>query len=248
MKLKIIKFCSRCKQYYTTDECILCKNEYKTQILFFSNLLCKEFKFPHREFLSIVSRYFLDSYNDYKPIHPRSRNGTYLNIASSIFYVYVNMNHKFIIESSSLRGLIQKMGFNHSNLTRYINRTIEIYDSKYGRFYPSRLKRQKKLETIIKSIMGKLKKPILAEQVISFISIIGFDNPRMNPRTIAVQYIIFYYRIVRGWDINRKELSKASETPIRTFLNVYHGIFKKIAMKRIKYTLNPDKTLPDQII
>lgn len=246
--IKIIKLCGRCKQYYTTDECIPCKDEYKTQILFFSNILCREFKFPNSEFLYFISKYFLDSYNDYKPIHPRRMPGTYFNIASSIFYVYVNMNHKFIIESSALRGLIQKMGFNHSNLTRYINRTIEIYDSKYGRFYPSRLKRQKKLERIIKSIMGKLRKPILGEQVISFIPIIGFDNPRMNPRTIAVQYIIFYYRIVRGWDINRKELSKASETSIRTLLNVYHGIFKKIAMKRIKHTLAPNKQLPDQII
>lgn len=246
--IKIVKMCSPCSRYYTTEVCEFCRDKYKIYLDEFTTILCERFDFPQEKFKQFLTKYFLESYHEYKPLDPRGTRGTFFKIISSIFYCYANMNKSTIILSREIGGLIQSLGFYHYDYKKYIDLTIDLMISKYRRFYLQRINRTEKLKQAIKTILGKLKKPVLYDHITSFISIIGFDNPNMNINIVAMMYIMFYYKVVRGWNMNRKPFSKASGVPVGTIQTTYYSIFSKIARKSIKYDLEPKNNIDNRII
>lgn len=193
--------------------------------------VCNFFKFPYDVFRTFLHNYF-PNIDEYSIIFKQKTKGIYFKVISSIFYYYANIR-KVCIRKTSVSGLVQRLGYYHGDFKKYLALSYVLMTQKYNKFKPKKITRRYKIEQSIKKILGRLKKPILFEHVSGFLDLIGYDNKELNIDTVAIMYVMFYYRYVRGWTVNDKRFSDASDVPIGTLSNIYYYKFKKIVEKRI---------------
>lgn len=231
--MKVLKQCSRCKSLYT-DYCTKCEEEPRKYAIKYGTDLCNHFKIAPESFINFLLKHFhkFEQFKDYSNLFYK---GSYLNIIGSIFYIYVNMKDLLIITASNISTYIYNQGITNTRFHKFVGISFEILkNSGYGHFRPHNLNRINAVHKCIKSLLGKLRKPVLYKHVISLMDTIKYDNPKRNPYIVAALYITFYYRFVRGWNFSPKKYVESTGMSIRTLEIAYYEEFRYIAIQSFK--------------
>ena len=242
--MKVLKRCPKCKSLYT-NYCVKCEADHLKYAIEYGIGLCKHFNIKSEFFINFLLNNY-QKFEEFKDYGSLLTYGSYLNIIGSIFYIYVNMKKLSMIRASNISTYVRKQGINNRLFHKYVGISFEILkNSGYGHFRPHNLNRTKVVHTCIKSLLGKLRKPVLYKHVISLMDTIKYDNPRRDPYIVAALYIAFYYRFMRGWDFPRKEYIERTGMSADTLANIYYGEFRYIAIQ--SFNGNCDRVLEENL-
>lgn len=206
--MSLLKQCKFCKKLFTGSECEDCKFKRKLEIITIEIALY--FETDHDKFFRFIIKYFYP-FDDYTKIHTSGNDSVYFKAILTIYYYYMNMSNYKFISKKNVRGFIAKKGYYYDDMDKYFSQSKELLLKRYNRFNPNRVRRIEKLKNSIKSMLGKLKRPIWSNHVISLIELLNYDDNSIKIDRLALLYIMFYMEQVRGIPLNRSKLNEIKE-------------------------------------
>ncbi len=189
----------------------------------YSAEICSMYDADRDKFDIFFRKYFSDL-SCFKGSRFKVFEGCYANAVAAVFYIYANIKLKIVVRYSNLSGWLQSKKIHFQSFGRYVSVAYDVVENNYGHFRKYNLIRIEKTKKCVKTLLGRIKKPVLYDHIMYVMDTAPHYHKRVDPYTIAASYIMFYIGVIRGRSIRKVTVMMRLHTG--SVLAYYFGKFR----------------------